>query len=87
MDAMKFLLKTQGMADLAEKIADQVLEAAGGETDIHLCMAAAVLATALDIVSMKCGVDPAETRKAILAVGPDVDEIVGDMRCPDEDRE
>ena len=88
MDAMEYLLKTLEMADLAGKITDQVLEAAGGKTDeMAWYLATATLATALDVVSMKCGVDPAETREAVLAVAPDVDRIVGDMRCPNEDRE
>lgn len=89
MDNVNFILKAMEMVDLAEKIANQVLEAAGGEYDDNMtwCLATATLATALDVVSMKCGRDPAETRNAVLAVAPEVDEIVGDMRCPNEDRE
>lgn len=80
MDAMKYWLETLKMADLAEKIVDQVLEAAGGKADkMSWALATATLATALDTVSMKCGVDPAETREAVLAVSPDVDRIVGDI--------
>ena len=90
MDNVNYILKTMDMADLAEKIANQVLEAArGGEDDDNMTwfLATATLATALDAVSMKCGRNPAETRNAVLAVAPEVDEIVGDMRCPNEDRE